>query len=103
MDEPGGSTSALYTRRMNTCDYIVMLTVSGADRISDINLFQVHLWYLIVSSLPLYFTVSMLKEELEWDTLFARPHVQEGLNRLAREAERQFSMGEMEEGGFAVE
>jgi len=42
-------------------------------------------------------------EEREWDILFAQPHVQAGLNRLAEEAERQFAAGEIEEGGFAVE
>lgn len=42
-------------------------------------------------------------EEQEWDTLFAQPHVQAGLSRLAEEAERQFVMGETEEGGFGVE
>ena len=29
------------------------------------------------------------EEELEWDTLFAQPHVQAGLNRLAEAAKRQ--------------
>lgn len=43
------------------------------------------------------------EEELEWDALFAQPHVQAGLGRLAEEAERQFAAGETEEGGFAVE
>lgn len=42
-------------------------------------------------------------EEHEWDALFAQPHVQAGLSRLAKEAERQFAMGETEEGGFGVE
>lgn len=42
-------------------------------------------------------------EEREWDALFALPHVQAGLSRLAAEAERQFAAGETEEGGFAVE
>jgi len=42
-------------------------------------------------------------EEREWDNLFAKPHVQAGLERLAEEAERQFAAGEIEEGGFAVE
>ncbi len=42
-------------------------------------------------------------DEQEWDTLFALPHVQAGLSRLAAEAERQFADGETEEGGFAVE
>jgi len=43
------------------------------------------------------------EEEREWDTLFAQPHVQAGLDRLAKEAERQIAAGEIEEGGFAVE
>ena len=42
-------------------------------------------------------------EEREWDILFAQPHVQAGLSRLAEEAERQFAIGETEEGGFGVE
>lgn len=42
-------------------------------------------------------------EEQEWDILFAQPHVQAGLDRLAEEAERQFAAGEIDEGGFAVE
>jgi len=42
-------------------------------------------------------------EEREWDALFAQPHVQAGLDRLAKEAERQLAAGEIEEGGFAVE
>ncbi len=43
------------------------------------------------------------EEELEWDTLFAQPHVQAGLDRLAEEAMRQFLAGKIVEGGFAVE
>lgn len=43
------------------------------------------------------------EEEQEWDTLFAQPHVQAGLNILAEEAEQQLASGEIEEGGFAVE
>jgi hypothetical protein len=42
------------------------------------------------------------EEELEWETLFAQPHVQAGLDRLAEEAERQFAAGETVEGGFAL-
>ncbi len=42
-------------------------------------------------------------EELEWDILFAQPHVQAGLDRLEEEAMRQIAAGEIEEGGFAVE
>src|SRR5712691_10996347 len=43
------------------------------------------------------------EEEREWDALFALPHVQAGLERLAEEAERQIAAGEIEEGRFAVE
>ena len=43
------------------------------------------------------------EEELEWNAFFARSDVQTELEQLAREAERQFAMGETEEGGFAVE
>lgn len=43
------------------------------------------------------------EEEQEWDNLFAQPHVQAGLNRLAEEAEQQVSLEKFEEGGFAVE
>ncbi len=43
------------------------------------------------------------EEEQEWDALFAQPHVQAGLSKLAEEAEQQFARGEFEEGGFAVE
>ncbi len=43
------------------------------------------------------------EEELEWDTLFAQPHVRAGLSRLAEEARRQFLAGKTVEGGFAVE
>lgn len=42
-------------------------------------------------------------EEREWDILFAQPHVQAGLGRLAQEAEQHYAAGEIEEGGFAVE
>ena len=43
------------------------------------------------------------EEELEWDALFAKPHVQAAIHRLAEEAKQQFMHGETEEGGFAVE
>lgn len=43
------------------------------------------------------------EEELEWDTLFAQPHVQAGLDRLEEEAMRQYLAGKTVEGGFAVE
>jgi hypothetical protein len=42
-------------------------------------------------------------EEVEWNNIINTPHVRDGLRRLAREARRQFAVGETEEGGFAVE
>ncbi len=57
-------------------------------------------WH-ISDTLPSYYEEEA--EEREWDILFAQPHVQAGLDRLAEEAERQFAAGETEEGGFAVE
>jgi len=42
-------------------------------------------------------------EEREWDILFAKPHVQRALRRMAAEARQQYYAGETEEGGFAVE
>ena len=42
------------------------------------------------------------EEEQVWDALFAQPHVQAGLSRLAEEAEQQIAQGNFEEGGFAV-
>ncbi len=43
------------------------------------------------------------EEEQGWDALFAQPHVQAGLTKLAKEAKQQVARGEFEEGGFAVE
>lgn len=43
------------------------------------------------------------EEEQAWDNLFAQPHVQAGLSRLAEEAEQQLALGKFEEGSFAVE
>ena len=62
-----------------------------------------HMKYLCTIALPEIGDDYADEEELEWDTLFAQPHVQAGLDRLAEEAERQFAAGETEEGGFAVE
>jgi hypothetical protein len=62
-----------------------------------------HMRYLRAIVLPEIGDDYTDEEELEWDTLFAQPHVQAGLDRLAEEAERQFATGEIEEGGFAVE
>ena len=43
------------------------------------------------------------EEERKWSAFFARSDVHAELERLSEEAERQFSVGETEEGGFAVE
>jgi hypothetical protein len=43
------------------------------------------------------------EEEKEWDTLFAQPHLQAGLDRLEEQAMQQFLAGKTIEGGFAVE
>ena len=62
-----------------------------------------HMKYLCAIALPEFGGEYTDDEELEWDTLFAQPHVQAGLDRLAHEAGRQFAAEEIEEGGFAVE
>ena len=62
-----------------------------------------HMRYLCAITLPEIGDDYTDEEEPEWDNLFAQPHVQAGLDRLAEEAERQFAAGEIEEGGFAVE
>src|SRR5437588_10003655 len=62
-----------------------------------------HMIYLCAVTLPEIGDDYTDEEELEWDTLFAQPHVQAGLDRLAEEAERQFAAGETVEGGFVVE
>ena len=62
-----------------------------------------HMKYLCTIALPEIGDDYTDEEELEWDKLFAQPHVQAGLDRIAEEAERQFAAGETEEGGFAVE
>lgn len=64
---------------------------------------DLHMRYLCAIALPEIGYDYTDEEELEWDNLFAQPHVQAGLDRLAEEAERQFAAGEIEEGGFAVE
>ena len=42
-------------------------------------------------------------DELEWRDIVSIPRVRHALRRLAAEARRQYSAGETEEGGFAVE
>lgn len=42
-------------------------------------------------------------DELEWYRIISTPHVRSGIRRLALEARRQVAVGEVEEGGFAVE
>ena len=55
------------------------------------------------STMPLDIDNWTDEEEQEWDNLFAQPHVQAVLSRLAEEAEQQLALGNFEEGGFAVE
>ena len=74
---------------------------AGAETNSIIR--DAHMKYLCAISLPEFGDDYTDEEELEWDTLFAQPHVQAGLDRLAEEAARQFAAGETVEGGFAVE
>ena len=74
---------------------------AGAETNSIIR--DTHMKYLCAIALPEFGGDYTDDEELEWDTLFAQPHVQAGLDRLAHEAVRQFAAGETEEGGFAVE
>ncbi|TMD59934.1 MAG: hypothetical protein E6I91_19380 [Chloroflexi bacterium] len=64
---------------------------------------DVHTNYLYFITLPEIGNEYSDEEELEWDTLFAQPHVQAGLSRLAEEARRQILAGKTVEGGFAVE
>jgi len=42
-------------------------------------------------------------DEQAWHTIVSNPHVLRGLRRLAAEARRQATEGEIEEGGFVVE
>lgn len=64
---------------------------------------EAHTNYLHAITLPEIGDDYSDEEELEWDTLFAQPHVQAGLDRLEEEAMRQFLAGKTVEGGFAVE
>jgi len=74
---------------------------AGAETNSIIR--DAHMRYLCAITLPEIGDDYTDEEELEWDNLFAQPHVQAGLDRLAHEAGRQFAAEEIEEGGFAVE
>jgi hypothetical protein len=78
----------------------ISISLDKAAAVAEAN-FIVRDTYLRFHSTPLPKRVD--DEEQEWDILFALPHVQAGLSRLAEEAERQFAAGETEEGGFAVE
>lgn len=42
-------------------------------------------------------------DEREWDKITSTSHVQQALIELADEAEQQEKVGEIEEGGFALE
>jgi len=59
--------------------------------------------YLYSTTLPEIGSDWTDEEELEWDALFAKPHVQAAIHRLAEEAKQQLIRREIEEGGFAVE
>lgn len=83
-------------------DYLVLGAKAAVSEANSI-IRDTHMRYLRAIALPEIGDDYTDEEELEWDILFAQPHVQAGLDRLAEEAERQFAAGETEEGGFAVE
>ncbi len=43
------------------------------------------------------------EEEQDWDALLAQPHVHGGFSQVSEEAKQQFILGEIKEGGFAIE
>lgn len=81
----------------------IMLDKAAAIAEANSIIRDAYMRYLHAISLPEIGDDYTDEEELEWDTLFAQPHVQAGLDRLAEEAMRQFLAGKMVEGGFAVE
>jgi len=83
-------------------DYLVLDAKAAVSETNSI-IQDVHMRYLRAIALLEIGDDYTDEEELEWDTLFAQPHVQAGLDRLAKEAERQFAAEETEEGGFAME
>lgn len=93
---PSTQTSTFNSDRMVLDAKAVVAEVN-----SDI--LDIDMKYLRTTALPEIGDDFTDEEELEWDILFAQLHVQAGLDRLAKEAERQFAAGETEEGGFAVE
>ena len=83
-------------------DHIVLdAKTAGAEANSVIR--EAHMRYLDAITVPELDDDWTEEEELEWDTLFAQPHVQAGLARLEKEALRQIHEGKTVEGGFAVE
>lgn len=81
--------------------FMLYKAAAVAEAISIIR--DTYMIYLRTVALPQIADDYTDEEELEWDTLFAQPDVQAGLDRLAEEAKRQFAAGETVEGGFAVE
>lgn len=92
---PGGA-STFHSNR-----FMLDKAAAVAEAISVIR--DTYMIYLRTTPLPGIDDDYTDEEELEWDTLFAQPHVQAGLDRLAEEAKRQFAAGETVGGGFAVE
>lgn len=67
-----------------------------------------HAGYIMIDKAAAASEESLLRDrdaldELEWDNIVNSPRVLHGLRRLAAEARRQEILGEIEEGGFAVE
>ena len=83
-------------------DYILLNSKSAVAEANSI-IQDDHIRYLSEIALREISDDDTDEEELEWDTLFAKPHVQAGLDRLAEAAKRQRVAGEIEEGGFAIE
>src|SRR5207244_7380133 len=83
-------------------DHITLNTAAAVTEADSI-IQDAHVRYPQTNALPEIGDDYSDEEELEWDTLFAQPHVQAGLDRLEEEAMRQFLVGKTVEGGFAVE
>ena len=93
---PSTQTSTFNSDRMVLDAKAVVTEVNSMIR-------DTHIEHLRAIALPEIGDDFTDEEDQEWDVLFAQPHVQAGLDRLAKEAERQFAAGETEEGGFAIE
>ena len=81
----------------------LILDPKGAGAEANSVIREAHMRYLDAITVPEIDDDWTEEEELEWDTLFAQPHMQAGLDRLEKEALRQFHEGKTVEGGFAVE